>query len=121
MKIFSLETKWHIVIWALILGLFINLVMFVLSQQKITTHCPDNANCWPVEQKMEFGWPFEIHHNNLYDYYFEPSVINMVVNEYRTTLNIFSSFIIFLIILSTVKFFKKKNSEMQVKENKGVQ
>lgn len=91
MKIFSLQTKKHLVGWSVVWGLFINFVA------KLVTYRKDTCNPWVMDTctKIEsYGYPWR--------YYETGGKYEVELSNF----NIYFWLFVSLIILSLIRYFK---------------
>ncbi len=109
MKIFSLETKKHLVGWAIVLGFIINIIILktVLFKESCSVTPEDSLVPWAGLRicKYSTGIPFRVVFN-----YFELRNDGPVHNL-NYFLNIVFWIFVVLIVLSVVRHFRKKSNQ----------
>ncbi len=128
MKIFSLETKKHLLGWSVVLGFVINIcITFLLhgpGPGKIFWECENERQQWEATGVMvdyiqpcsynQIGWPLKIP-------YLEPNWGGLVYSDTIVLGGLFINTIIWIIllmfILSLGRHFRKKNYQNITKES----
>ncbi len=110
MKLFSLESKLSLVGWSVLSGLLANTLFYYFSKVKI-------FDCFDLDcqrEVIDYGWPFKFLPYKLNGYV--PSTVKEIlfypVIRYIFILDSLFWILIVFIILSLIRYFKKKNTSM---------
>ena len=119
MKILNLQSKTGVVMWSLILGVFVTIVLYSLSQ-RTSLRVIDGGGIWGPNspQNMmivthDYGWPspFNSYLLNYYNTYGATSVKDIVYQQILMNsfiVNLLFWVVVSLIILSLFRYFKNK-------------
>jgi len=109
--------------WSAVLGLFVDSILFFLSQRKITLY----DNCKPhggfgcldmvggFQKTFDYGFPVPFHGS--FGYINDMSVSSILLNQYSFIFNFFFWFLVFLLILSVIRHFRKKTVQVSSQVN----
>ncbi len=118
MKIFSLETKEHLIIWGVGLGVAIGVIVLQLTQFIIGIKECKGSVCTAMfdDRLAQKGWPF-MSQSEFSGFPYQPYPVDNL--SWKATLNSFEFWgnlifwiLVVFIILSLVRYFRKRNIQI---------
>lgn len=123
-KIFSLQTKTHLLAWSVIFGFIITLALYCLSFRQVTNtddcrptetiYCLSSA--YEFERPLDYGWPFKFHGYSL-PYDPSTSASYIIITQYSFVFNMLFWILVVYGVLHLAKHFRNKDNKITSSQN----